>query len=174
ATAGAPGRWGHPGPSWAILVHPPLAATRRAVIPTAVHHRSRGERFAMRVPVVDARGVPVMPCSPPNARAGLNAGQARPKRNKLGLFYLQLRSAQEPDHQPLVVGIDPGATFEGYSVVGTQDTVCHLMLEAPTPVQQAVQIRRNMRRARRQRRWRRACRGPPPRAARPRPPPPPP
>src|SRR5215471_16659212 len=100
----------------------------------------------MRVPVVDARGVPVMPCSPPNARAVLNADQARPKRNKLGLVYLQLTDEQEPDHQPLVVGIDPGATFEGYSVVGTKDTVCHRMLEAPTPVQQAVETRRLLRR----------------------------
>src|SRR5262249_60454417 len=98
----------------------------------------------MRVPVVDACGVPLMPCNPHTARAGLRVGNARPKRNKLGLFYLQLRSAQEPDHQRLVVGIDPGATFEGYSVVGTKNTVCHRMLEAPTPVQQAVQIRRNM------------------------------
>src|SRR5215467_13140161 len=114
----------------------------------------------MQVPVVDARGVPLMPCTPPTARAVLNAGQARPKRNKLGLFYVQLTDEQTPTNQPLVVGIDPGATFEGYSVVGTQETVCHLMLEAPTHVQQAVQIRRNMRRARRHQLWRRARRSP--------------
>ena len=118
----------------------------------------------MRVPVVDARGVPMMPCTPPNARAGLNADQARPKRNKLGLVYLQLTDEQEPDQQPLVVGIDPGATFEGYSVVGSKDTVCHRMLEAPTPLKQAVETRRRRRRARRHRRWRRPCRPGPPAA----------
>src|SRR5262249_29247960 len=68
---------------------------------------------------------------------------------------------QVPDHQPLVVGIDPGSSYEGYSVVGTQDTVCHRMLEAPTPVQQAVQIRRNMRRTRRHHRRARTPRLPP-------------
>jgi len=112
----------------------------------------------MRVPVVDARGVPLMQCTPPTARAGLRDRTARPKRNKLGLVYLQLTDEQVPDHQPLVVGIDPGSSYEGYSVVGTQDTVCHRMLEAPTPLKQAVETRR--RRARRQRLWRRACRGP--------------
>jgi RRXRR protein len=44
----------------------------------------------MRIPVVDGRGVPLMPCTPPKARALLKSGKARPKRNKLGLFYLQL------------------------------------------------------------------------------------
>jgi hypothetical protein len=112
----------------------------------------------MRVPVVDVRGVPLMPCTPPKARALLTAGRARPKRNKLGLFYLQLTYEQEPNHQRLVVGMDPGSSFEGFSVVGTTDTVCNLMSEAPTQVKRAVQTRRAMRRARRFRLWRRPCR----------------
>jgi len=99
-----------------------------------------------------------MPCTPPKARMLLKEGKARPKRNKLGLFYLKLTYAQEPNNQPLVVGIDPGSTFEGYSVVGTQDTVLNLMVEAPTHVKDAVETRRTMRRARRFRKWRRPCR----------------
>ena len=67
----------------------------------------------MRVPVIDVRGVPLMPCTPPKARALLKAGNARPKRNTLGLLYLQLTDEQEPDTQPLVVGIDPGSSLEG-------------------------------------------------------------
>jgi hypothetical protein len=109
----------------------------------------------MRVPVVDGRGVPLMPCTPPKARALLKAGKARPKRNKVGLFYRQLTYAQEPSNQPLIVGIDPGSSFEGYSVVGTKETVCNLMVEAPTHVKKAVETRRRMRRARRFRLWRR-------------------
>jgi hypothetical protein len=112
----------------------------------------------MRVSVVDARGIPLMPCTPPKARALLKAGKAYPKRNKLGLFYLQLTYAQEPSNQRLVVGVDPGSSFEGCSVVGTKDTVCNLMSEAPTHVKTAVATRRSMRRARRFRRWRRPCR----------------
>jgi hypothetical protein len=112
----------------------------------------------MRVPVVDVRGIPLMPCTPPKARALLKAGKAQSKRNKLGLFYLQLSYEQEPDYQPLVIGIDPGSKFEGYSVVGSQETVLNLMAEAPTHVKTALQKRRTMRRARRFRKWRRPAR----------------
>src|SRR5260370_4796106 len=112
----------------------------------------------MRVPLVDVRGIPVMPCTPPKARALLTAGKACPKRNKLGIFYLQLTYAHEPNNQRLVVGIDPGAKFEGFSVVGTKATVLNLMVEAPDHVKQAVATRRVMRRARRFRLWRRPCR----------------
>ncbi len=112
----------------------------------------------MRIPVVDSRGVPLMPCTPPKARMLIKEGKARPKRNKLGLFYIHLTYTQEPDNQPLVVGIDPGSAFEGYSVVGTRDTIHNLMIEAPTHVKDAVETRRTMRRARRHRKWRRPCR----------------
>jgi len=99
-----------------------------------------------------------MPCTAPKARALLKAGKAHPKRNKLGLFYLQLTYNQEPANQRLVVGIDPGSKFEGFSVVGTRETVCNLMVEAPTHIKKAVETRRRMRRARRFRLWRRPCR----------------
>ncbi|GHO74428.1 hypothetical protein KSD_21990 [Ktedonobacter sp. SOSP1-85] len=109
----------------------------------------------MRIPVVDSRGVALMPCTPAKARQLFKSGNARPKRNRLGIFFVQLCYEQEPDNQPLVVGIDPGATFEGFSVVGTRDTVLNLMVEAPTHVKDAMGTRRTMRRARRQRKWRR-------------------
>ncbi|GIV97766.1 MAG: hypothetical protein KatS3mg057_2423 [Herpetosiphonaceae bacterium] len=113
----------------------------------------------MRVPVVDSRGIPLMPCTPAKARHLLRQGKARPKWDKLGIFYVQLTYEQEPSNQPLVVGVDPGSTFEGYSVVGTQDTVLNLMAEAPTHVKDAVEVRRTMRRARRHRtKWRRPSR----------------
>ncbi len=99
-----------------------------------------------------------MPCTPAKARHLLKSGQAKPRRTKLGLWYVQLTYEQEPDNQPLVVGVDPGSKFEGFSVVGTQDTVLNLMVEAPDHVKQAVEVRRTMRRARRFRKWRRAIR----------------
>ena len=109
----------------------------------------------MRIPVVDARGVTLMPCTPAKARHLFKSGKAKPKRNKLGLFYVQLCYNQKPDNQQLVVGVDPGSLFEGYSVVGTQDTVLNLMAEAPDHVKDAIERRRTMRRARRHRKWRR-------------------
>ena len=96
-----------------------------------------------------------MPCTPSKARHLFKSGLARPKRNKLGLFYVQLCYEQEPDNQQLVAGVDPGSKFEGYSVVGTQDTVLNLMVEAPNHVKDVVETRRTMRRARRFRKWRR-------------------
>jgi hypothetical protein len=112
----------------------------------------------LRVPVVDRRGVPLMPCRPAKARHLLKQGKAVARRSKLGLFYLQLTYEQAPDTQTLVVGVDPGSKFEGFSVVGTCDTVLNAMAEAPTHVKQAVLARRNMRRARRFRKWRRPAR----------------
>jgi hypothetical protein len=96
-----------------------------------------------------------MPCTPVKARHLFKSGKAKPKRNKLGLFYVQLCYEQEPDNQPLVVGIDPGSKFEGLSVVGVKETVLNLMAEAPDHVKDAVETRRIMRRARRFRKWRR-------------------
>jgi RRXRR protein len=96
-----------------------------------------------------------MPCTPAKARHLLKSGAARPKRNKLGLFYVQLCYEQEPNNQPIVASIDPGSKFEGYSVVGTTDTVLNLMAEASAHVKEAVETRRTMRRARRHRKWRR-------------------
>jgi len=99
-----------------------------------------------------------MPCTPAKARHLLKAGKAKPKRNKLGVFYVQLCYEQEPDNQSLVIGVDPGSKFEGFSVVGSKETVCNLMAEAPDHVKAAVETRRTMRRARRFRKWRRPCR----------------
>jgi RRXRR protein len=109
----------------------------------------------MRVPVVDRRGLPLMPCTPAKARHLLKSGRAWPKRNKLGLFYLQLCYALEPHNQQVVVGIDPGAKFEGNSVVGSKETIMNLMVKAPTHVKSAVATRRTMRRTRRSHKWRR-------------------
>jgi hypothetical protein len=96
-----------------------------------------------------------MPCTPAKARHLFKSGKAKPKRNKLGIFYVQLTYEQEPDNQPLVIGVDPGSKFEGYSVVGRKETILNLMVEAPNHVKDAVKTRRTMRRARRYRKWRR-------------------
>lgn len=75
-------------------------------------------------------------------------------RNLRGLSPERFQE-QDPDNQPLVMGVDPGSKFEGFSVVGTQDTVLNLMVEVPDQVKDAVETRRTMRRARRHRKWRR-------------------
>jgi RRXRR protein len=113
------------------------------------------KEILVRIPVVDRRGVTLMPCTPVKARQLLKQGKAKPKRNKLGLFNMQLCYEQEPNNQSLVAGIDPGSKFEGYSVVGSKDTGLNQMVEAPAHVKGAVQTRRTLRRARRFRKWHR-------------------
>ena len=110
----------------------------------------------MRVPVIDSEGKQLMPCSPAKARHLLKAGEAKAAWSKLGIFYIKLTyTIEQPRNQTLVIGVDPGSSFEGYSVVGTQDTVLNIMAEAPTHIKKAVEVRRNMRRARRYRNLRR-------------------
>lgn len=108
----------------------------------------------MRVPVVDAKGRPLMPCHPARARILIKRGKALPKWNKLGIFYIKLTYEVEPDNQELALGVDPGSKFEGFSVAGTEHTVLNIMSEAVTHVKKAVEQRRRMRRARRYRKTR--------------------
>lgn len=102
-----------------------------------------------------------MPCKPAKARKLLKSGQAVGKRNKLGIFYIQLNYVVEkPDNQRIVVGVDPGSKWEGYSVNGEQETVINIMSEATDgkSIKKKLETRRNMRRARRFRKWRRPAR----------------
>jgi len=112
----------------------------------------------MRVPVLDSKRRPLMPCTPKRARHLLNKGKACAYWNKLGVFCIILKREVEPANQPIAVGIDPGSKWEGWSVVGTKDTVLNGMSEAPKHVKDAVEVRKNMRRARRHRLWRREAR----------------
>ncbi|MFY9509037.1 MAG: RRXRR domain-containing protein, partial [Candidatus Methanoculleus thermohydrogenotrophicum] len=83
----------------------------------------------MRVPVSDTNRRPLMPTTPARARLLLKQGKAKPYWNKLGIFCIIPTYAVDPDNQPLVVGIDPDSSFEGWSVVGTRGTVANGMFE---------------------------------------------
>jgi len=112
-----------------------------------------------RVPVVDFDGKPLMPTTPARVRLLLKAGRAVARWNKLGVFYIRLKTVKQPNNQLLTVGVDPGSKFEAVSVVGTKDTVLNVMSEAVTWVKDAVKQKRQMRRNRRNRKTRcRACR----------------
>lgn len=109
----------------------------------------------MRVPVLDSRKKPLMPTTSAKARILIKTGKAKPYWNKLGIFCIILTREVEPDNQQIAVGIDPGSSFEGWSVVGTNTTILNGMSEAPTYIKKAVEVRRTMRRARRHRNLRR-------------------
>jgi hypothetical protein len=120
------------------------------------HDSAPEDAIVTRVPVVSANDTPLMPCTPAKARKLLESGKARKQWSKLGIFYIQLQfNPVNPTTQPLVIGVDPGSKFEGFSVVGTQDTVLNIMSEAVTWVKKFIEQRRVMRRARRYRNTRR-------------------
>ena len=109
-----------------------------------------------RVPIVAADGIPLMPCTAAKAKRLLKSGKAAYSWNKLGMFFLKLNYVpREINIQPLVLGIDTGSKFEGYSISGTQDNLANLMVETKGWIKKAVEVRRNMRRARRFRNTRR-------------------
>ena len=111
----------------------------------------------MLVPVLDTNRKPLMPIKPALARLLLTQKKASAYWNKLGIFCIILyKAVDSPSLQPLVVGIDPGSSFEGWSVVGTRDTVLNGMSEAPIHIKKAMEVRKTTRRARRHRNlWRR-------------------
>ena len=125
------------------------------------HRDAIVSREKERVPVVSADGTPLMPCKPAKARKLLRDGKALKRWNRLGIFYVRLNfDPKKPAYQPIAIGIDPGSKFEGFSVVGTKDTVHNIMSEAVDWVKKALEQRRQMRRARRYRKTRsRKCRG---------------
>jgi hypothetical protein len=119
-------------------------------------HDSDRETAIGRIPVVSKNGIPLMPCRPAKARKLLAQGKAIKKRNKIGIFYLHLQfDPHIPATQPLAIGVDPGTKYEGFSVVGTDETVVNIMSEAVTWVKKKVEQRRNVRKARRKRKIRR-------------------
>jgi hypothetical protein len=84
-----------------------------------------------RVPVVSPSGRQLMPTTPDRADKWIKKGKAIPKRNKLGVFYVQL--VNEPSGyatQPIVAGTDRGKCFTGIAFQSKLATIAvfHLCL----------------------------------------------
>ena len=71
------------------------------------------------------------------------------------MFCIILKKKVVPNNQRLASGIDPGSSFEGLSVLGAKATVLNGTSIAPKHVKDAIEQRKNMRRARRFRNCRR-------------------
>lgn len=107
-----------------------------------------------RVPVVNPDSSPAMPTKASRARGMVRDGKAIGKRNKLGIYYIQLIG--EPsgrEKQPIAVGIDPGKYYSGIGLQSSKFTLftAHLFLPFET-VKKRMEVRRMMRRSRRGRR----------------------
>ncbi len=108
----------------------------------------------IRVPVLNPDGSPAMPCKASRARRLVRDSKAVGKRNKLGIYYIQL--IDEPsgrNKQPISAGIDPGKYYSGIGLQSSKFTLftAHLFLPFET-VKKRMEQRRMMRRSRRGRR----------------------
>ncbi len=109
------------------------------------------------VPVVSSTGKPLMPCHPARARELVRKGRAV-RRFDRRMFYIRLLDRADGDVQPVACGIDHGSKKEGLTVKSEAHTYLNLQADAVTWVKDAIETRRNMRRARRFRKT--PCRAP--------------
>lgn len=108
-----------------------------------------------RVSVVAPDGEPLMPTKASRARRWIKSGKAMPKRTKEGIFYVQL--VEEPSgraKQPIVLAVDPGSGYDGYTVAGCQAVILQGMAVLPQRVKHKMTARRMLRRNRRYRKCR--------------------
>ena len=105
------------------------------------------------VAVIDSNGIPLMPTTPARARKWIKERKATPFFRK-GIFCVRLN--QEPSDrqtQQMVLGIDPGSKWEGYTV-STEAHVC-INVQADAidgdKIKKKVETRKTMRRSRRNR-----------------------
>ena len=108
-----------------------------------------------KVPVVHQDGTPLMPCSPSKARKLIKSGGAVKKWTKTGIFYIQLTTDTSKHTQPLVMGLDPGANYDGVCIASKKQMQMSGMLVVKNRIAKKMEQRRNMRRARRWRNCRR-------------------
>lgn len=78
----------------------------------------------MRVAVVSLNRYPLSPTTPAKARKLLQGGGATPKRDVLGIFYLQLtHPTREEIPHDTVIGVYPGKLYSGVGVQTPQATL---------------------------------------------------
>ena len=79
----------------------------------------------------------------------IKSGKATPFWNR-GIFCIRLNvEPSARNTQNVIVGIDPGSKKEGYTVKSAHHTYLNIQADAVTWVKDAVEVRRNMRKARR-------------------------
>ena len=110
---------------------------------------SRVPREQPRVPVVSMNHVPLMPTTPAHARKMLKDGVARPRRNKLGIFYIQMRIPVGSVTQPMIVTDDVGGRHEGLAVASHRQVELTAQLELPVGIPKKMADRSDLRHARR-------------------------
>ena len=107
--------------------------------------------MAQRVPVVGVSGEPLMPTIPRKARLLIRDGLAKPRRNKLGLFCIQMTHPVGTRTQFMALAVDPGAKYDGVAIASHRRIELKAMAFLPDDVPKKMETRRNLRRAKRYR-----------------------
>ena len=110
----------------------------------------------LKVFVLNMRGQPLMPCSPPKARKLLRAGKAVPVRRTP--FVIQLTVPTGETKQPITLGVDAGYKHVGLSATTAKEELLASEVELRQDVTGLLSNRLALRRARRNRKTR--CRAP--------------
>ena len=106
----------------------------------------------MKVYVLNMRGQPLMPCSPPKARKLLRAGKAVPVRRTP--FVIQLTVPTGETKQPISLGVDAGYQHIGLSATTAKEELLASEVELRQDVTGLLSNRLALRRARRNRKTR--------------------
>ncbi len=119
------------------------------------------KKVCSRVFVLDVGGKPLTPCRPKRAKKLMKESKAEPIWNKFGDFGIQMLVDTGNETAEVVLGIDNGTKFEGYSIICDNTNNFNVMWKLPDKKKlvRKLEERRRLRRARRQRNCRRrACR----------------
>ncbi|WP_274956606.1 RNA-guided endonuclease IscB [Duodenibacillus massiliensis] len=106
----------------------------------------------LKVFVLNMRGQPLMPCSPPRARKLLRAGKAVPVRRTP--FVIQLTVPTGETKQPITLGVDAGYKHVGLSATTAKEELLASEVELRQDVTGLLSDRLELRRARRNRKTR--------------------
>jgi hypothetical protein len=100
-------------------------------------------------PVFDSENRPLMPTKTQRAIRWVKSGKATPFYKK-GVWCVRLNVEPcDQNYQPIAIGLDPGSKREGFTVKSKAHTFLNIQAHAVDWVKDAVENRRNMRRARR-------------------------
>jgi len=128
---------------------PSVCQSRRAKLSvTDQSLQQQNQKGMLYVPVVSKDGKPLMPAKASRVKKWLKSGKAIKRWNK-GMFFVKLTVETEENLQPIVIAIDPGSKWEGFTVKSRAHTYYNSQSDAVTWVGKRMEIRANMRRGRR-------------------------
>ena len=110
-----------------------------------------------RVFVLDVSGKPLTPCRHKRARLLMKQGKAKPEWNKFGEFGIKMLEETGNETAEVILGIDNGTKFEGYSIICDKTNNFNVMWKLPDKkkLMKKLEERSRLRRARRFRNCRR-------------------